>query len=189
MPSPSVSYAAPVPRNRPHLDRDEKVEQILAAAEERLVSGGLAALSVADIARQLGLAQNAVYWYFPAKDDLLVATCHRIIDKVMARKPRGNHPIDKVLWFAERLAEFAPLRVALHERAATSKVIAAFEADVATGLHMLLAGVLASSVPADRVDVTVAAVIALVEGTFLGNYSRKERADVVRFGFEQLTRP
>jgi len=50
------------------------MDEILALAQARLREGGYEALSVAALARELGLAQNAIYWYFPSKDHLFVAT-------------------------------------------------------------------------------------------------------------------
>lgn len=62
-----------MPLARTGVDREAKLEEILAAAERRLVAGGYAHMSVAAIARELGLVQNSIYWYFPSKDHLFVA--------------------------------------------------------------------------------------------------------------------
>src|SRR5215210_758410 len=98
-----------MPRTRHEVDRETKVEEILDAAVSRLDEGGYEALSVAGIARELGVAQNAIYWYFPSRDHLFVAALER-----------------KVLWFVDQLQEIEPVRAAMYERARTSPVVAEF---------------------------------------------------------------
>ena len=73
-----------MPRTRSEVERDAKVAEILEAAVRRLAEGGYDALSVAGIARELGIAQNAVYWYFPSKDDLFAAMLTRWADETLA---------------------------------------------------------------------------------------------------------
>ena len=175
-----------VPRTRPDVDRDAKVDEIVDAARRRLADGGYAALSVADLARELGLAQNAIYWYFPTKDHLFVAAVERILHDVLARKPRTTDAAGQVLWFAERLSEFQDLRITMRERARTSDVVAAFEADVVALLRTMLVGALSAEVPADRLEDTADAVMALCEGVLLRDVGKARRARVIRFGFERL---
>src|SRR5204863_259943 len=124
------SYHRDVPRNRAEIARADKLDEIVDAARERLVLGGYGALSVADIARQLGLAQNAIYWYFPTKDHLLVAAVERILHDVLERKPKRGTAVARVVWFAEQLHEFQALRLTIRERAQQSEAVAAFERDV-----------------------------------------------------------
>src|SRR4051795_12241357 len=113
-----------MPRTRRAVSRDEKVEEILAVAERRLREGGYEALSVAAIARELGLAQNAVYWYFPSRDDLLVAAVERMLRDVVARKPpRQRSTRAKVLWFVDQLAELEHVRSGVRERARASETV------------------------------------------------------------------
>ena len=52
-----------MPATRHEVDRKDKVIEITAAAERQLLDGGYGSLSLASIARELGLAQNSIYWY------------------------------------------------------------------------------------------------------------------------------
>lgn len=176
-----------MPRTRPHLERDAKVDELVAAAVRRLKDGGYAQLSIADIARELGLAQNAVYWYFPSKDHLFVAALQQIVDDVLSRKAKASSTVARILWFADRVHEFQALRLALHDRAAASEVAAEFEVTVTSGLRMLLSGALEGSVDRERLELTVDAVVALIEGALLQGYPRRRRAEVIRHGLERLT--
>src|SRR3954452_14109031 len=101
-----------MPRTRAAVSRDEKVDEIGAAAEQRLRQGGYEALSVAAIARELGLAQNAIYWYFPSKDHLFVAALERMLQKIGARKPKGEEAgaVERILWFTDQFHALSDLR-------------------------------------------------------------------------------
>ena len=85
-----------MPRKRTELAREQKVEQILDIAERRLLDDGYNGLSIAAIARDLGLAQNAVRWYFSTRDHLLVATLRRILEQIAARKPRARDDVERI---------------------------------------------------------------------------------------------
>src|SRR5207249_3829979 len=105
--------------------REEKLSEILEAAERRLREGGYEALSVAAIARELGLAQNAIYWYFPSKDHLFVAALEGMLREIAARKPsRQVGEIERILWFTDQFQTLSDLRGAMTERARSSPVVA-----------------------------------------------------------------
>ena len=175
-----------MPRNRSDVARDEKIAELVDAGRRRLLDGGYEALSVAAIARELGLAQAAVYWYFPSKDHLLVAVVERILHDVLERKPRRGTQLDHVLWFTERLGELHDVRTTVRDRARSSEVVAAFARDVDQLLRALLAGALSTEVDAPRLDDTVDAVMALCEGALLRDVGPHRRREIVRFGYQRL---
>src|SRR5260221_14732474 len=120
-----------MPRPRPELNRDEKVGAILAAAEARLLEGGFDALTMAGVARDLGLAQNAIYWYFPSRADLFAATLRRVLQGIASRKPRGGTDVVKrVLWFTDQFAPLYELQPAMNEQARESTAVADFARDL-----------------------------------------------------------
>jgi AcrR family transcriptional regulator len=175
-----------VPRNRSDIARSDKLDEIVEAARDRLVDGGYGALSVADLSRQLGLAQNAIYWYFPTKDHLLVAAVERILHDVLQRKPRRGAAIDRVLWFAERLHEFQDLRLTIRDRARSSEIVASFERDVVGLLRLMLVNSLRDTVSEGGLEDTADAVMALCEGALLRDISAAQRRHLLRFGVERL---
>jgi AcrR family transcriptional regulator len=177
-----------VPRNRADVARDVKVDEIVEAARTRLVEGGYGALSVAALARDLGLAQAAVYWYFPTKDQLFVAAVERILHDILAQKPRRGAPVDRVLWFADRLQEFQDLRMTIRDRARISEPVARFEADVNELFRVMLVGSLGDEVAAAEVEDVADAVMALCEGVLLRDLSRNRRRQLIRLGYERLVR-
>ena len=175
-----------MPRTRTDAPRDEKIDEIVKAACQRLLDGGYPALSVIDLSRQLGLAQNAIYWYFPTKDHLFVAAVERIFHDILDGKPRQGECIDRVVWFTERLSEIQELRTTIRERAQSSEVVAAFERDVDACLRVLLVRVISHDAPTEDTDATVDAVMALCEGALLRNLSKSQRSRLIRFGYERL---
>jgi AcrR family transcriptional regulator len=176
-----------MPRTRQAVSREEKVSQILDLAEERLRDGGYEALSVAAIARQLGVAQNAIYWYFPSKDDLFVAALERMLEQIVARKPSKRvGEIERILWFTDQFQALSDLRGAMTERARSSPVVADFVERLDALLSRMLSNVLRDHVPAPELPVAVEAFRSTVEGTFVQGLDKRARNRVLRFALERL---
>ena len=173
-------------RTRPDLDRDHKVAAIVEGARRRLLEGGYESLSIIALARELGVAQNAIYWYFPTKDHVFVAAVDRILHDILSRKPRTGEARDRVLWFAERLHEFQDLRVTMRDRARTSEVVTEYDRDVIALLRVLLVGAIAGDVNAAELDDTVDAVMALCDGVLLRDLTKAHRRQLIRFGYSRL---
>jgi TetR/AcrR family transcriptional regulator, cholesterol catabolism regulator len=177
-----------VPKTRQAVSRDEKVDEILELAAQRLREGGYEALSVAGIARELGLAQNAIYWYFPSKDHLFVATLERLLGEIAARKPsRKVGDVERILWFTDQFQGLSDLRGAMNERARSSEVVAGFVEDLDAILDRMLANVLSAYVPEEELPVAVETFRATVEGTFVKGLDKRSRRQVLTFALERLT--
>ena len=178
----------PVPRTRTELDRDAKVAEILEAAERRLREGGYDALSVVGIARELGLAQNALYWYFPSKDHLFVAALERMMRSIAAGKPPRRGGIERqVMWFVDRLAEHDQVRAAMYDRARTSPVVAEFTSELNATWRRMLAHVLADRVPPADLDLAVDTMLATINGALSQHLPATRRRRVIAFALERLT--
>ncbi|SON63266.1 putative HTH-type transcriptional regulator YfiR [Mycobacterium simulans] len=54
-------------------EKSKRREEIMAAAKKVFAGKGFHATTIADIAKQAGLAYGLVYWYFDSKDDLFHA--------------------------------------------------------------------------------------------------------------------
>jgi TetR/AcrR family transcriptional regulator, cholesterol catabolism regulator len=176
-----------VARTRTEIDRDAKVDEILAAAERRLRDGGYPALSVAAIARDLGLAQNAIYWYFPSKDHLFVAALERLLRGVVAAKPPARGSAERrILWFVDRLAELEDVRAAMRERARESPVVGDFAAELDATWRRMLAGALAGQAPEDELPDVVDALLAVIQGVLARNATTAERRRTIAFALERL---
>ena len=176
-----------MPRTRRSTSREEKTEEILAVAERRLREGGYEALSVAATARELGLAQNAIYWYFPSKDHLFVATLERMLKRIASRKPsKGVDDVERILWFTDQFRPISELRGAMNDRARSSEVVADFVRRLDTLLSNMLSNVLARHVAAGDLPAAVEAFRATAEGTFARGLSRAKRRQVLAFALARL---
>lgn len=175
-------------KTRTKLGRDAKMEEILDLAESRLREDGYEGLSVAALARRLGLAQNAIYWYFPSKDDLFVAVLRRMLGKIAARKPRGHvGPRERILWFADQLEPLSRLRPTLRIRAPQSKVVAEFLNELEDLLSRMLSNALREEgVPDNELPTAIEAFRATVEGAYVKGLSRPKRREVLAFVLDRL---
>ena len=174
-------------RTRTQLDREAKVDEIVEAAVGRLREGGYDALSVVGVARDLGVAQNAVYWYFPSKDHLFVAALERMLRDIHARKPPASQALEKkVLFFVEQLDALADVRAAMFDRARTSEVVAEFAAALDAMWRRMLTNVLRDKVPEDELEVTVDTLLATFQGALLRPHTPADLRRIVRHALRRL---
>jgi AcrR family transcriptional regulator len=168
-----------MPRTRPELDRAEKETAILAAAEHQLETGGYAALSVA-----------AVYWYFPSKDHLFVATVERMGERAFEVKHRATGDwTAALLAVVDALASLYPLLPAIRERATVSPVVRRFERALLSRFRAMLTAALAADVDPEDVDMAAETILSAVIGAYATGLSRTRRTAVLRQLVERLKRP
>jgi len=104
-------------------DKSQRRDEIMAAAKEVFARKGFHETTIADIAKEAGLAYGSVYWYFDSKDELFHA-----LMAVEESAPR-NHVAAALAALgvpAENVGQEAPLR------AAVEATLEYFESDKAT---------------------------------------------------------
>jgi AcrR family transcriptional regulator len=175
-----------VPRNRQEVDRESKVAEIREAAVDILRAGGWDALSPSAVARKLGLARTAIYWYFPTKDDLFVAAAAEIYALELGSPPDADDITVRLRWALDRLAALQPLTHTLHERARQSEAAARLEATILDGLCDRLRALLRPHVAEDRLDQVATTVVVFVEGLLAQPRSTEERQDLLSFLVTEL---
>ncbi len=176
-----------MPTARTKLDREDKVQEILDAAQRRLLAGGYEAMSVAAIARELKIAQNSIYWYFATKDDLFAAAFRAIVLEVGSRKPpRGA--VDRVVWVTNQMAQFAGLRAALRARSAHSAAVARLQSDLNQWIQTMLFGE-AEPARGENAGLAGLAFLAVVEGALSMDLPAAECRAVVTFAYQRLVGP
>jgi AcrR family transcriptional regulator len=175
-----------MPRTRPEIDREAKMAEILSAAERRLLDGGYEALSVAAIARELGLAQNAIYWYFPSKNDLFVAALRRHLREMAAHKPSGAGIDERILFFADGFAVLFDLRGALTEQARQSEVVATFAQELDALIGRMLTNALRDRVAAKDLPAATEALRAAIIGTYAQGLDRTARRRLLKFVLQRV---
>ena len=134
--------------------RSDIAPRIVAAARERFLKQGVDGASLREIAREAGTNIGMVYYYFPTKDDLLLAVLEEIYGGLVADLRVALAPDAPVEERLRRLyqrigalsdAEFTVIRIVLREALVSSerlkKVFARFTSE---GAHVpLIAGTLA----------------------------------------------
>lgn len=173
-----------MPRTRVEVDRDQKVAEIVEAAVAQLRSGGFDALSVARIARELGLAQAAVYWYFPTRDDLFVAAIDDLVQEALA--VTSGTAVEDVLGFVDCFDTAQGIVASLYLRARSSPVVAVYEKEFRGRMQELLSTVVTGHVPDGDVAETAETLLCAIEGAVLLGLQGDERARVIRRVFTAL---
>ena len=142
---------------------------------------------MAAIARELGVAQNAIYWYFPSKDHLFVAALERMLRGIAERKPSRSKDITtRVLWFTDQFEALSSLRGAMTERARSSQVVAEFVQRLDELLFRMLSNAFRGHIPDADLPVAVQSFRATVEGTFAQELDKEDRRRVLRFALNRL---
>lgn len=117
-----------MPRNRRPQDREEKREEIIAAAQRLFIDDGFESASTARIARSAGVAVNTIYWYFQDKDELLIAVLDRLLAEALATYTEiaDMSLNDRLLWVVDQLEQLHGLVNTVHARATASPAIDAW---------------------------------------------------------------
>jgi TetR/AcrR family transcriptional regulator, cholesterol catabolism regulator len=168
-----------MPANRRHVDREAKAAEVLDAAESLFLRDGYEATTMASIARTAGISSNAVYWYFPSKDELLAAFLRRRQDVAFDRLKAGRTGSlqEQAMAVLAELDSIANLTAVVHERAEHSVAVAevheAFHAGIDAGLRQ---GFETAGLTEQDARMASAALIAMVEGLHLHSPSRDASA-------------
>jgi AcrR family transcriptional regulator len=177
-----------VPQNRVAISKQDKIEQILAAAEERLRAGGYDSLSVSGLARDLRLAPNSIYWYFGSKDELFVAAIERTLQDIAAKKPStSTSPVHRLLWFTDQLAPVWALCGSLYELRDGSEVVAAFVTRLESLISTMLANALREQVPTRDLPRAADTLRCVIEGAYVRRLDRATRRRVLTYAFNRFT--
>ncbi len=174
-----------MPVTRAKVERQEKVQEILDAARLRLLADGYEGMSVAAIARELEIAQNSVYWYFPSKDDLFAAAFREILARLASKKPPPGTAA-RVVWVTDQMAHFASLRAALRARAAHSAAVASLQSDLDEWVRTLLLGETGPGPGSGEAGLAGQAFLATIEGVLSMDLPPRQRRQVITFAYQRL---
>lgn len=104
--------------------RQHSREALVSAARRLFANTGYANCRISDIAREAGMSQGNVYWYFSSKEELLkvvLAETFESLGAIMARAAAGDGPaqgkldalVDGMLEYARAGSEFAAILITL----------------------------------------------------------------------------
>ncbi len=175
-----------MPKTRHEIDRSAKITELLDIAERLFNERGYAGTTTAALAGAAGVAQNAVYWYFPSKDHLFVAVLDRMLDNLIADiRAAGRRPlVDQVLYAAERLERTQDLNVAVLDRARKSEIVAGFGPRIQTALRTALFEAVTRQGPTADAGLVADSILALARGTH--GMPRQPRRKLLTFALNRL---
>jgi AcrR family transcriptional regulator len=185
-----------MPKTRTKAEHQEKANEIVNAAISQLRSGGIDALSVAALARKLGVAQNTIYWYFPSRDHVLVAAMGRMAERVInegadlegmpldsAQKRTSR---DAILSAVDRFAEVQPLRIAMRERAGSSPIVREFDERLTAFIREALREAFTPFVPEAEMALAIDTFTLASDGCYVRGLGPEERRSVLGFVLDRL---
>lgn len=178
-----------MPRNNRAIEREERFDQLLDAAEHEFMSVGYAKTTMAQIARLADVTGPNLYWYFSSKDGALAAVHRRVLARTRERLPAptpGNAMARLEDYLEITRAEARPLHQMLHERAPYSADVADTLTDIHDDLGSLIRGAVFERSPDfPDTEVVVSLAMATIEGTN-ATRSPDHSSFLVRFAIERL---
>ena len=181
-----------MPRTQP---ADVRREQLLDAAERLLLERGLRATTVADVAREAGVAKGTVYLYFRSRDELLAGLRSRYLGRYLAPLERRRGPVRaRVRRLLRGLVAVAAANRQLHHVLFHEAGFA--EADAFAGVRdrlgdLLAEGVAEGELALDDPALTASFVLHGVHGTLvevLHGHPRRSRRAAARVLAELVDR-
>lgn len=177
-----------MPKNRRGVPREERVAEILAAAGQRFLAQGYRATSIGDIAKDVGVANGAIHWYFATKDDLFAATFRSLVNSSLDAESDSTRDPEQTL--VDFLVEREPFRLLHHDAHALlddSPIVAEAHDAMHEQLDELLLQALRNRLP-DRLELGVVEDMAhyLLEGVMTAPQRGKSIQEVLSFVLDGL---
>ncbi len=179
-----------MPRNRQLIPREQRVDELVAAATELFLTRGYAKTRMSDVAKAVGVANAAVYWYFPTKDEVLAEIWNRALDDEIERLSNGTageDPFDQLLKGLADLRPYRQLHMTMHDRLGHSEAVAATHDRLIGWIRELVTQGLAYHAYADPDGAEVVElVVVLFEGLNVPGIRARSAAEIVRMLLTKL---
>ncbi len=177
-----------VPRNRRPVPKEQRQDELIAAAAELFVVDGYEATSMGRIAKHAGVTPNTLYWYFRDKDDLLVAVADRYLTVLLKEHATLVHrPLaEQLAWLVERLRPVKHLVATIHSRLAVSRTIDSWHAGFHQTFEDLFERQLPGPIPAERRAAEVAMATYALEGAITHDLDDTTTQQLCRMTAERL---
>jgi AcrR family transcriptional regulator len=177
-----------VPRNRQGTPRAHRVNEVVSAANELFLTQGVSKTAMSHVANAVGIANAAVYWYFPSKDDLLAEVFRRAVDEEVEHlKDTIGDPFQTLITGLVDLRPYRQMHMTIHDRMPESealteahdRLIAWIRDTVIKGLEFHGRDPVAD---ADLVELTV----VLFEGSNVPGVRGRAATDVIQIMIDRL---
>lgn len=177
-----------MPRNRLDTPREERVAEVVAVADELFLRRGFAKTPMSDIAKAVGVANAAVFWYFPTKDDLLAEVFSRALTEEIDRLRNGpEDPLDRLMQGLVELRSYRQLHMTIHERMSESESVAAVHDRLISWIRtMVIDGLRYRGYEGADEKEVVEMVVVLFEGTHVPGVRARTATDVINLLLRKL---
>ena len=151
------------------VDKRDKRERILAAAERIFARHGFFAAKVSDVAKEAGVADGTIYLYFKNKDDLLISLFERRMQQVnetlRAATAKVKSPREQLRSFVKAYLQLVhdeptAAEVLTIELRQSSKFMKEYENPAFADFLRLLGGILAAAQEKGEIDASIPAHVA-----------------------------
>lgn len=177
-----------MPRNRRQTPRDHRINEVVIAARELFLRQGFNNTPMSQIAESLGVANAAVYWYFPSKDHLLAEVFARALDEEIER-PSGDSedPFDRLIQGLIHLRPYRQLHMTIHDRMIDSEVVAAVHDRLLDWIReVFMLGLSWHGHDPRQENDLVELVVVLFEGTNVPGMTTRTATDLISSVLERL---
>lgn len=165
-------------RTKRDQDRDEKREEILAAARTLFLEEGYEGTSINSLAAAAGVAPNTIYWYFKDKDEVLVGVLEREFAARVADYLQLAilAPTERLLWVVNQFEQVSRLVRTVHARTEASTVIRNWHDRFHTLSEDILRQELATAgVPPENMDAWIKICVFSIEGLISHQASQEQK--------------
>ncbi|WP_239332887.1 TetR/AcrR family transcriptional regulator [Frankia sp. CiP3] len=177
-----------MPRNRQEVPREERIDALLAVAEQQFLARGFAATSIAEIARAAGIEPGSVYWYFRSKDHAFAAVLNRLLDGEIDRIDTfAGDPAQKLFAALDSVERRRSLHPCVAERAPHSPTVMEYHERLHAWLHDLALATVADRVTEPDREIAADAVVATIEGGLANPAPARPTSSLVRYLLASFT--
>ncbi|MDO9178368.1 MAG: TetR/AcrR family transcriptional regulator [Agitococcus sp.] len=169
-------------RNKRDIDRKDKQDEIIVIARALFLAQGYEATSMAQVARDAGVAPNTLYWYFTDKDDLLIAVLNGLVLASLSEYTQlGSASIkEQFVWFIAQLEQSKRLVLTVHARIEQSQAVQLWHSQFHQMLdHLIIEKLIANGLLKEQAVVIATAGTFIVEGLLTHPHSAQQRDSVI----------
>jgi len=129
-----------MPRNKRHVNQEEKKQDIIAAASRLFADKGFDGTSMTALAKEAGITANTIYWYFKDKDDVLIAVLNDVLQDGMAQAlaMRERPTVERILALIELVEAPGSLMNTVHSRVQHSETVSVWHGRFHQALEQML---------------------------------------------------
>lgn len=169
-------------KNKRDIDLNVKKKELEDTAARLFMENGFEATSMSHISRELGVAPNTLYWYYPSKDELLVGVLNRQLSDSLKELPSlAASPLrEQMAWALRQFEQSRALMNTVHSKLDQSPVIRDWHEHFHSFVEAIVVRTLnANGIGHQQADTLATVATFLIEGLLAHPHSEKQRNDIL----------